>query len=716
VLPHSNSFSGTWTIDDGSTVRFADDAALGASGTTVTISGGAIQVTATDSSSRTFNIEGATSFINVDSGATFTLNGALSGSGVLSAHGLGTLVLTAASARSGTTSIQNGFVRVQSNTALGSGAITISNTGRLEISGVSVNQPLTLSTLGSIKAIGAATYAGTITVSGTEPVTLNSGSNAADTLTIGNAANDYTGGATSSTSVTGIGTAILPFANNYTGAWQVFSTLRVGNATALGTGTSAVAVNGVLEVAGTTIDRAITLNSGGALRGTGSAGSNGTITVPSSAAVTLASGASASDVLTIGNAANDLTGGGGGSTINVTGAGKVVLAQSSNYIGNWNVNSGTLEAAADARLGNTANNVTLAGGTFNASATFSTSRTFTAGTGGGTISVDGLSLLTINSALANTANTVRVAGDGRLALTAASARTGETVIDLGAVRLHNGSALGTAAINVVGTGILELFDVTGNQPLTLGESSQLFGSGTTAYHGTITVSPAAIARATAMGSWNGSSYNGLIGNIASGRNGGGWNGNGIVTSTTDASSPSFLTTIAIATAAQTGHTSFGGRTVSASNVLMMYTYTGDANLSGFIDADDYWQIDSNYGTRDGPDATRFGHGTGTCERRCRRERRALSAECRVDQHEIIAIDSAVVIEIAVEVGDLAIDRDVDAECMASSQDKTDSMLARLRRRRSDRRKSPRRGSRCRRSRKGGRPLRHHRDGRVRRGR
>ena len=39
---------------------------------------------------------------------------------------------------------------------------------------------------------------------------------------------------------------------------------------------------------------------------------------------------------------------------------------------------------------------------------------------------------------------------------------------------------------------------------------------------------------------------------------------------------------------------FGGQTVSATDTLVMYTFAGDANLSGRINADDYFQIDSHY--------------------------------------------------------------------------------------------------------------------------
>src|SRR6185295_13774921 len=41
-------------------------------------------------------------------------------------------------------------------------------------------------------------------------------------------------------------------------------------------------------------------------------------------------------------------------------------------------------------------------------------------------------------------------------------------------------------------------------------------------------------------------------------------------------------------------TTWRGQSVNGNAVLIAYTYAGDANLSGSIDADDYFQINSGY--------------------------------------------------------------------------------------------------------------------------
>ena len=103
------------------------------------------------------------------------------------------------------------------------------------------------------------------------------------------------------------------------------------------------------------------------------------------------------------------------------------------------------------------------------------------------------------------------------------------------------------------------------------------------------------------GSWNGSAYTGITGMIASGRNGGTWDGaNGIVTSMSAAQTPSQLTTIGITTTFQAlgltgGQTAmWNGLHVDSTTTLIKYTYAGDANLSGTIDGDDYFAIDAGY--------------------------------------------------------------------------------------------------------------------------
>jgi hypothetical protein len=115
-----------------------------------------------------------------------------------------------------------------------------------------------------------------------------------------------------------------------------------------------------------------------------------------------------------------------------------------------------------------------------------------------------------------------------------------------------------------------------------------------------------------LGTWNGSAYTGLIGAIRSGRNGGAWNGLGIITSMTNAAAGSPRTTLGIGEASAllalsgSATATWRGQVVDATSVLMKYTYSGDANLSGNIDADDYFIINRNYNKS----GTVFGYSSG----------------------------------------------------------------------------------------------------------
>jgi hypothetical protein len=73
---------------------------------------------------------------------------------------------------------------------------------------------------------------------------------------------------------------------------------------------------------------------------------------------------------------------------------------------------------------------------------------------------------------------------------------------------------------------------------------------------------------------------------------------GTVTTSMPAAASGGLTGIGVATASDTGRAggTFAGVSVSASDVLVMYTYRGDANLDGKINVDDYGRIDLNVGT------------------------------------------------------------------------------------------------------------------------
>ena len=142
------------------------------------------------------------------------------------ANGSGAVVLTAASTRTGDSSVAAGVLRLTNASALGTGAINVTPnfgfTSALELAGVNVVAPMTLGSSGTLRGTGDAIYGGKISVSSGASVTLATGTAATDKLTIGHAANDLTGGsALAKITVKGVSGSqvILNQPSNYTGGW-----------------------------------------------------------------------------------------------------------------------------------------------------------------------------------------------------------------------------------------------------------------------------------------------------------------------------------------------------------------------------------------------------------------------------------------------------------------------------------------------------------------
>jgi hypothetical protein len=102
--------------------------------------------------------------------------------------------------------------------------------------------------------------------------------------------------------------------------------------------------------------------------------------------------------------------------------------------------------------------------------------------------------------------------------------------------------------------------------------------------------------ASPLGTFDGTTYSGVLGLIAAGYNFSEWTGNGLVT--TMPAAQQGLTTLAPASAAELyglgpGDTAlYDGHTVDATTVIVKYTYAGDVNFDGLVDAADYGVIDN----------------------------------------------------------------------------------------------------------------------------
>jgi autotransporter-associated beta strand protein len=211
-------------------------------------------------------------------------------------------------------------------------------------------------------------------------------------------------------------------------------------------------------------------------------------------------------------------------------------------------------------------------------------------TGGSAVTITG-SGNTIVAALMTGNGSLFKAGSATLTLTSANTYTGFTSVSAGRLLIQNNLTASSSVSVTAGT--IELATGGGHNRVIHTGSLSVTGTGRVDLQDNklITSSPVGV-----LGSGN--TYTGVTGLIQSGRNGGAWNGShGIVTSQTDATTSNF-TTLGVARASDVRPATatitalWAGQTITGTDVLVMYTYGGDANLDGKLNIDDYVRIDS----------------------------------------------------------------------------------------------------------------------------
>ncbi len=222
--------------------------------------------------------------------------------------------------------------------------------------------------------------------------------------------------------------------------------------------------------------------------------------------------------------------------------------------GTWYV-SGTLSSIA---VSNT--------GTFTQTGTLNGAGNFT---NSGTVTIGGVQNWSAGTTFTNTAGTATFQSD------AGSNVSTPLAINASGGAVTFGSTQHLASVSLSG-GATAVVSAGGDKVLRANAVSIAAGS-------KIDLGDNKLVTQSAVGSWNGSAYSGVQGLAASGR-----------ITTSQSSGASGLTTIAVAANSDLHKTTFGGESVGNSDVLVMYTYAGDADLTGNINGDDYFRIDSGY--------------------------------------------------------------------------------------------------------------------------
>lgn len=265
---------------------------------------------------------------------------------------------------------------------------------------------------------------------------------------------------------TGPGTAILAFANIYTGrtvlnggVLSVSNLANGGVASNIGQSTNAatnlVFNGGALQYTGVgaSTNRQFTLGTGG---GTIDASGSGALNFTNTAAIAFSGPGPRVLTLTGSNTATNtlaavLGDSGGSSSLIKAGAGRWVLTGNNSYTGGTAIDGGTLQVSADNNLGAATGVLTFNGGTLENTAAFTTARNVTLDTAGGTFQTD--ADLTASGTITGAGGLTKT-GAGNLILTGDNTYTGGTTISAGTLQLGNGGTTGSIIGNVLNNSVL----------------------------------------------------------------------------------------------------------------------------------------------------------------------------------------------------------------------------------------------------------------------
>jgi hypothetical protein len=315
--------------------------------------------------------------------------------------------------------------------------------------------------------------------------------------------------------------------------------------------------------------------------------------------------------------------------VTIGGTGSFTLAGSDSYTGLTTINSGATLTLGSATALVSGNSV-VANGTLN----LNYSQTVGSLNGSGGVVLNGTTLTIGGSAnLSSTfsgvisdgsaSGSLTVAGTGPLSLYGVNTYTGLTTVNAGATLNVYGSLGSTGAVTTSGTVNFEANNSGGIYARTKGQLTINAGgvvtvgvAATSATRTFLTVSGLSIAGAAGAYTGvldlanndldvQGGNLSTITSQIAQGYANGTWQGSGGIRSSVAAVDSTHLTALGVIENTIDGGTTqlygattpmgtFDGANPAATDILVKYTYYGDANLDGKVDGSDYSKIDAGY--------------------------------------------------------------------------------------------------------------------------
>ena len=202
--------------------------------------------------------------------------------------------------------------------------------------------------------------------------------------------------------------------------------------------------------------------------------------------------------------------------------------------------------------------------------------------GAGQLTVSSANSTQFSGAISGSGSLIK-AGTGALTLAGANSYAGPTTVNGGTLRISTTGSLSSAAAVTVNGGTL---DVAAGRSAAVKLASLSIGAG-----GNVDVNDNDLVIGSAT------SKSAIEGYVASARNGGDWNGNGITSSAARSNATTGLGVLSGSEYTSVGGTgTFSGQTYGATDTLVKYTWNGDANFDGRVTFDDYVKIDTGFNT------------------------------------------------------------------------------------------------------------------------